>query len=172
MSLLSTAVVADTLVATPKLLHTLVGNLPVTLHTWHPTPDDWSINEVVGHLIAADQVAFAGRIQHMITQDHPTIPAIDVNQIARERQDDQRDLMELLDEFTENRQNHARLVRSLTEEKLARTGFYVKYGDFRVADFVYEWAYHDHAHVQQIMEILKRAVWPHFSATMQQALGG
>ena len=172
MSNFSTAIVADALQATPPLLHTLVGNLPPQLYTQRPPTGGWCINEVVGHLIAADRFAFAERITLMLEQEHPIIPAVNVDQIAQKRQDHLRPLADLFDELAVQRQHHAALVRSLRPEQLKRTGHYAKYGDFRVSDFVYEWAYHDYAHVQQILDLLKLAVWPYFSPTMQRALSG
>ncbi len=168
---LTPAMVAEVLSSTPVLLRTLTSHLPATVHQWQPDTDVWSINEIVGHLTAADQVAFADRIQSMVTTDNPTLPPIDVDQIARERQDRERPLAQLLDELATARQEHVALLRALTAADLARKGTYGSHGIFFVADFVYEWAYHDHAHLQQILDLLRLSIWPHFSPTMQRALG-
>lgn len=172
MSALSTTTVADTLLATPALLQALLAPLPAALLLWKADDETWSIHEVIGHLIAVDRVAFADRIEQMMTEEHPNLSLFDVHQLVRERRDQERLSAELLAELTAQRRQYALLVRSLTPEQMARSGYHPKYGDFRVSDFVYEWAYHDHAHVQQIMEILKQTIWPHFSPTMQLALGG
>jgi len=172
MVALSTATVADTLLATPPLLRTLLEQSSAELLAWKADETTWSIAEVIGHLIAADRVAFADRIEQMLTQDHPNLSRFDVHQLARERQDQLRSLADLLTELADRRQQYVLLVRSLTPAQMARTGHHVRHGDFRVSDFVYEWAYHDHAHLQQIMEILKRSIWPRFSPAMQQALDG
>lgn len=166
----STTSVADALMTTPALLQTLLGHLPPALHTQRPAGGGWCINEIVGHLIAADHFAFAERIELMLAQEHPTIPAVDVDRIAQKRQDHLRTLVDLLDELDAQRHRHVDLIHSLSAEQLTRTGHYTKYGDFRVSDFVCEWAYHDYAHVQQILELLKSAIWPYFSPTMKQAL--
>lgn len=170
--LISTAVVAETLVATPNVLRTLLAPVPAALHTWRADERSWSINEVIGHLIAVDQVAFANRIVQMVDQAHPTLTVFDVHALAEARQDQQRTVDSLLTELAEGRNEYALLVRSLTPAQMQRTGYHSKYGNFCVSDFVYEWAYHDHAHLQQIMEIMKQAVWPCFGAAMQGALGG
>ncbi len=36
---------------------------------WRPTPDEWSANECVGHLIEADRRGFAGRIRRILAQN-------------------------------------------------------------------------------------------------------
>src|SRR4029078_12881399 len=41
---------------------------------WRPTPDEWSANECVGHLIEADRRGFAGRIRRMLSQDGVAAP--------------------------------------------------------------------------------------------------
>ncbi|MEM7133960.1 MAG: DinB family protein [Chloroflexota bacterium] len=162
--------VSTALTSTPTTLRSLLSHLTPEQYRWRPADNEWSINEVIGHLIAADQVAFAGRIQLMLEQEHPTLPRVDVDQLASERQDQQRVLDDLLDELTVGRQKSSQLIRSLTPSQLARTGDYPKYGTFLVSDFVYEWPYHDYAHLQQILTIQQEAIWPHFSPSMQQAL--
>src|SRR5207302_5149642 len=39
-----------------------VEALAKPLHVWHPAEGEWSINEIIGHLIEAERRGFAGRI--------------------------------------------------------------------------------------------------------------
>ena len=162
--------VAHTLETTPKMLRTLLTGVDEALHTWRPEADEWSINEIIGHLIDSDSHAFFDRIQLMLDKDEPMLPGVDVNALSAQRTDNEQEAFSLLNDLAEQRTGHASFVRTLSNEQMARTGSYKSYGLFRVSDFVYEWAYHDFDHTQQIMENLKTAAWPRFSDTMKTAL--
>src|SRR5207247_7550516 len=50
---------------------------------WHPAPNEWCVNECVGHLIEAERRGFAGRIRDMIAGK--SLVAWDQEAVARER---------------------------------------------------------------------------------------
>lgn len=164
--------VAQILQTTPETIRAFLRGIEPLLHVWIPEPDEWSINQVIGHLIETDRHAFADRIQLMLDEKGPEIPGVDVNQLAAERDDNQRDASDLLDELAAQRVAHCKFVLSITADQMARTATFKKHGEFRVSDFVYEWAYHDCDHIQQILAVVKTAAWPQLSETMQGALGG
>ncbi|MEZ4513696.1 MAG: DinB family protein [Chloroflexota bacterium] len=156
---------------TPAVLEAMLAHLDDKLLCWQPQPADWCIKEVLGHLIATDQLAFADRIWLIVEGNNPEIPAVPVNQIASERNDVARPIGDLLAEFRVGRTAVLPQLAHLTPDQLAKTGTYPSYGTFHAYDFLYEWPYHDHSHLQQISDILKAHVFPHMSQTMQQALG-
>ena len=49
---------------------------------WKPTPDEWSANECVGHLIEADRRGFAGRIRRILAEDGVAEPGWDQEAVA------------------------------------------------------------------------------------------
>ena len=163
--------VAAVLRGTPQLLNAQLTPLDESLLTWRIDPEEWCIKEVVGHLIAADQQAFLARIQLMLAEENPMLGGMDVHAAARNRRDDQRPLTDLLLEMEAQRAEMAAFVARLTGAEMARTGVYPPHGIFSVADFVYEWPYHDAAHIKQIQDLLQAQITPHLGATMRAALG-
>ncbi len=164
--------IASILRTTPQTLQHTLAPYDNHIAQWHPTPDDWCINEVLGHLIEADKYAFAGRIRLILSQYHPTIPRWSANKAAKERQDCQKDVHDLLAELAMQRIKSAQFVMSLDMSQLERTGTYPPLGEFKAADFLYEWPYHDFDHIQQILDNLKAQALPLMSDTMRSALGG
>ena len=162
--------IAGIIHATPHVLRSMLAGIDEAILRWHPDEGVWCINESIGHLIAADEQAFAARIALMLTEKHPEIPRWDADAAANQRQDCSRNTFELLDELTANRQHYARFISQLLPEQLAKTGTYRHYGEFKIADFVYEWAYHDHSHLMQISENIRAYIWPNFTGPMQTAL--
>lgn len=162
--------VASILRATPQTLHALLNGIDQDVLTWRPAPGEWCINEVVGHLIEADRQSFMIRIKGMLEAEHYEIQAVDADEIAAQRRDNERDAFDLIDELERQRETCAELVSALSPEDLERSGEYLPHGEFRIADFIYEWAYHDCDHLQQILNNLKARVWPHMGTIMQCAL--
>jgi hypothetical protein len=147
-----------------------MGALDDDLLAWRPAADEWCIKEIIGHLIETDRLAFRGRIELMLAHEHPALGGMDVHGVATARQDDGRPLGELLAELRAERALAAPLVAGLTRAELERTGAYAKLGELRVADLVYEWPFHDAAHLTQMQEIIRLRALPGMSAAMQAAV--
>ena len=159
--------VAESLRVTPALLRSIVATLPPELLERRPAPGEWSIKEILGHLIIAEELGLVGRIRALMASDEPTLALWDQVAIARERNDDARDARELLDEFEVTRERNLSLVRSLQPADLERGGHHPEIGYVRVSDFMHEWVYHDQAHLQQILQIVQQNVWPYLGNTQR-----
>jgi hypothetical protein len=157
---LSPAATAALLRAALETINAEVGALSQALLSWRPTPDDWCINEVLGHLIEAEQRGFAGRIRSMLAHDRPQLDTWDQPAVARARGDCAREGRELLSEFARIRADSIRLVEALRADQLDRSGQHPDVGELRVRDLLHEWVFHDRAHLQQMFENVRAYVWP------------
>ena len=174
LSLTDPLTIAETLLQTVDILDRLLSHLPESVVEWKGGPDDWSIKEVIGHLIAADQTAFYERIETIVSSDRdtlPDIPGFHPGRAATARDDNATPLIELLAELGGSRRAAADYILSLDMTLTTKEGHYPKYGRFNGFDFLFEWPYHDHDHLQQILDILKRQYLPAMSTVMQGALG-
>src|SRR5215208_3249472 len=115
----------------PRQAAALLGTLPVFLRAefeaapqeflqWRPAPEEWCVQQVVGHLIETEERGFAGRIRTILTEERPRFTTWDPSTVARERQDEQRDPAELLAEFIRRRTSGVALVETLTANDLNR----------------------------------------------------
>lgn len=164
--------VAAVLRTTPHVLQALLLPLDDAVLRWRPAADEWCIKEVVGHLIETDRSAFRNRIRHMIEDADPVLSGLDIHSLVRNRRDAERPAFELLRELASQRVAMAELVTSLTPEALARTAPYPKHNKrFSVADFVYEWPFHDAAHTKQILDLIQLQLVPHMGPAMRAAVG-
>ena len=50
-----------------------VEALSKPVHVWHPAEGEWSINEIIGHLIEAERRGFAGRIKILLATKDPQL---------------------------------------------------------------------------------------------------
>src|ERR1700675_975679 len=92
--------------------------LPGEALVFHPAAEDWCVNEVVGHLIEAERLGFAGRIREMLEADDPVFVPWDQPSVAAARHDCDRIPAELIEKFAELREGSARLVAGLSDADL------------------------------------------------------
>jgi hypothetical protein len=128
---------------------------------WHPAEGEWSINEIIGHLIEAERRGFAGRIKILLASKDPQLEGWDQNEVARGRRDDMKPAAKLVAEFERMRAESVKLVRGLTAADLKRGGQHPKVGWLRVADLLQEWVHHDRNHIKQMLSNVQAWAWPH-----------
>ena len=151
---------AKMLRAYPAALLAEIGVLPDPVLLWRPGPDEWCVNEVVGHLIEAEERGFASRVRAILVADDPDFLTWDPPGIARDRGDGERPVGELLKTFLETRLSSAVLVKQLTADDLARSGTHPDVGRLTIGDLLGEWVHHDREHLRQIMANVQGYVWP------------
>jgi len=146
--------------ATPQTLRNELSMLDNDVLLWRATPEEWCINECIGHLIETDKNGFAGRIQQILSEDHPQLIAWDIAGTVAQRRDYERDGFELLDELEAKRQENTQIITQLTPDQLARSGIHPNVGELQVVDLIFEWVHHDRNHVKQIMTNIQNYIWP------------
>lgn len=159
--------IASSIVALPEVVATLLADYPDDQLRRAPAPGEWSVLEVLAHLVEADGPAFRDRITSIARGDG-TVPGYrpaDPAPVA------ELTLAGLVDDLRAERAGSAALLRSLTETELRATGPHVDGRVFAAADFVREWPYHDADHLQQILSALKVLHVEGMSDTMRSALG-
>ena len=141
---------AELLRRMPVVLRELISALPNRAIGYHPGPGKWCIKEVVGHLTEEDKRDFVGRVELMLRQEQPRLDLNDQDEVALERHDCDKNILELLDEFTSVRKASVRFVEQLSACDLERTGLHPKIGLIRVRELLHEWLYHDLNHARQV----------------------
>lgn len=161
--------IADTIEAFPNVLAALLA--PIADDTLRQRPDvgEWCPLEVIGHLIVSDGPAFRDRIAAIVNGEAeiaPFNPSLDLT--GRDFQ--AADLSDLVDELRIERAKSASFLRSLDPLDLRRTADFPAHGSFAAGDFVHEWTFHDHDHLQQILASTKSAYLPFMTVPMRRAL--
>jgi hypothetical protein len=158
---LSTAEVAALLESAVATIRAEVAVLPPAVTTFHPGEAEWSINEVIGHIIEAERRGFGGRIRTLLGNTDPQLEGWDQNEVARGRRDDMKPAAKLVAELERMRAESVSLVRGLTPGDLTRGGQHPKVGWLRVEDLLQEWVHHDRNHIRQILGNVQAWAWPH-----------
>jgi hypothetical protein len=161
--------VAALVQASVEGLRTEVAALPEALLVWHPAPGEWSVKEVLGHLIEADRRGFSGRIRIILDGTDPALERWDQNAVARARGDDARDARALMQELISLREDGVALARRLGPADLQRGGHHPTVGYLRVGDLLHEWVHHDRNHLKQILANVQAYAWPHMGNSQKFA---
>ena len=156
---LTPARVAGLLRATAVTLRAEVDALGTEGVSWHPAPGEWCVNEVLGHLLEAEQRGFAGRIQRIIEEPGRRLLTWDQVAVTKARQDCEK--TDLMAEFERVREESAQLVLSLQPEQLALTGDHPQVGELLIGGLLHEWPHHDRSHVKQALSNVQAYAWQH-----------
>jgi hypothetical protein len=152
---------------TPKLLETLLGDLPGEPLHWKPAPDRWSISEVLAHLAALEQI-YAERTLRMVTEDSPPLAKYDLAGATARGDYSRGSAGENLALFTRTRRSALALLTGLPVSAGARTGVHSELGTITFAHMLNEWANHDLGHLRQIAELYRaHAFHPHSGPFMK-----
>ena len=138
----------DLLAAFPEQLKRQIEGLDDAALRFRPAPDEWSIMELVGHIIDVGAL-WPGRTRQMLAADNPTLAAIDPGWV-RQRDYHNKQPEFLLITLAEQRAEYVEFLRVLRPAQLARSGIHPTRGPLTVAQGIAALADHDRGHSEQI----------------------
>jgi DinB family protein len=152
---------------TPRLLETMLSDLPGELLHRKPAPERWSISEVLAHLAALEQV-FAERVLRMVAEESPALARYDLEGAKTRGEYSRGSAGENLALFTRTRRSTLALLVGLPASAGARTGLHSELGTITLSEMLNEWANHDLGHLRQIAELYRaHAFHPHSGPFMK-----
>jgi uncharacterized damage-inducible protein DinB len=141
------ALVVASMRATPGLLRLLTADATPGQVTAPPTPGQWSIVDVVRHLVEGDRDTFVPRLRRVLAEARPVFDA------GRRASGDASDLGTLLDVFAKARGQAVELLAGLDDAGWRREGVSPSRGPLTVESYARTMAAHDTEHLQQIHDV-------------------
>jgi hypothetical protein len=152
---------------TPRLLETMLCDLPGELLHWKPAPERWSISEVLAHLAALEQV-YAERALRMVAEESPALVKYDLAGAVARGEYSRGSAGENLALFTRTRRSTRALLVGLPASAAVRTGVHSELETITLSETLNEWANHDLGHLWQIAELYRaHAFHPHSGPFMK-----
>jgi hypothetical protein len=142
-----------TLRETPDRLTQLTSGLADGALDYRSQPDEWTIREIMAHLVDDEMFVMRTRLERIAKEDHPSLAPNDEKAWYTTRNTSRDELVELLADFAAQRAASMSIITFLTEDDWARQGLQPEYGHFTAEKWLSYWADHDVTHIQQIERI-------------------
>jgi hypothetical protein len=107
--------------AQPDEMKSTLGNLSDLQARFKPGPEEWSIKEIVSHLIDGERV-FSYRLLRISRQDKTPLPGFEQEDYVRTSGADELPLADLLAEFEFLRRANTLAIRNMTEKATLQVG--------------------------------------------------
>jgi hypothetical protein len=139
----------DELGKTPELLEEFAGGLSDEALKEKPAGAEFSFTGQACHLRDLEIEGYGVRIRRILAEEEPDLPDFDGARVAAERDYDAQDFREALEAFRDARRENLRIVESLAEAELRRTGVYDGSRRVTLLDVLGMMREHDADHVAQ-----------------------
>jgi DinB superfamily len=146
--------------STPGKVRREIRDLSLRQMKTRPTPDKWSIQEILAHLDDVEEVGMRTRVAAMVEQQEPTLSPFDQEARVVEMEYSKKDPLASLARLTRQRRANVRWLRTLRPGQLRRRGVHESVGEVTAGEMIHEWAFHDLGHLKQILEVKRYALWP------------
>jgi hypothetical protein len=139
----------------PKTLASLIESVAEAKLTQRPSPEKWSVTEILAHL-AEDELTSTWRYRQMLEHDGPELPGFDQDLWANVGDYASWEPGDALEMFRLLREANLRMFAHLTPEQWQRHGYHSERGKLTVRDLCRHMAAHDINHIEQVRRILAR----------------
>ena len=117
-----------------------------------PTPDEWSIHEVILHLPDSETFVYE-RLRRVLAEERPTLQAFAESLWAQNLEYRRQDYRLALALFKAQRAANAALLRHLPDEAWLRMGVHTENGEMSLYDIFTTYLRHGEVHLRQIEQI-------------------
>lgn len=147
---LSRAQLIATLEQTGPALVRLTSDLADMALDFRPATGDWSIREILAHLVDDEMYVMRTRFERIIKEDRPHLAPHDEQKWYAGRNTSRDALPELLADFGLQRAASLGIIGMLRAEDWRRDGYQPEYGHFTAEEWLSHWVAHDTTHIQQV----------------------
>ncbi len=120
---------------------------------WKPTPNDWSILEVINHLYDEEREDFRTRIDFVLHRPGEDPPGIDPEGWVTERAYNERDLSESVQRWLAERRQSVTWLEGLQDANWEQSYAHPLGFSIRAGDLLASWLVHDFLHLRQLTEL-------------------
>jgi len=135
-----------------EIIRTLVLGITQAEAQVKPTPESWSILEVICHLVDEERDDFRQRVDFALNRPGETWPPIHPGAWVTERKYNERDLEQSLNDFLAERAKSLDFLKGL-ESANWNASKMTPYGETKAGDLLGSWVAHDNLHMRQLVEL-------------------
>ncbi len=146
------ATLKQLLAANSGLIQKLTEGITLSQARWKPSPDRWSILEVINHLYDEEREDFRLHLDIMLHNPDQPWPPIDPKGWVTTRKYNEQSLESSIEKFLSERQQSLTWLEALTAPHWDST-VQAPWGNFKAGDMFASWVVHDQWHIQQLVEL-------------------
>ena len=136
-----------------ELIRELVAGISQEQDKIKPSPEEWSVLEVVNHLYDEEREDFRQRFDYLLHRPSEEWPPIDPAGWVTSRNYNQRELPGSLQNFLDERQKSLAWLANLDQPNLEAVETHPVAGKFHAGDMLAAWVAHDVLHLRQLVEL-------------------
>jgi hypothetical protein len=140
--------------ATADAIARLIDGVPGAALSARPSPDRWSVREIIAHL-ADSEIVIGFRMRLILGSPGVAVAAYDQNSWASSGHYDRRDPKQSLEQLRVLRDGNLALLASLDKEQWSHYGMHSERGRESIEHIARMTAGHDVNHLRQIEQILR-----------------
>jgi hypothetical protein len=143
----------ELLAATPAILRGLMSEISEEDARWKPSPDRFSIAEVLAHLSHSEGHCYRTRVDRFLAEEMPAFEPDDAQMhldLYRNANPE-----EELGQFEGQREANLELLRGLPAAAGNRKALHREAGEITLSQMLHEWTLHDLGHVRQVAELVR-----------------
>jgi hypothetical protein len=144
----------DSLARFPQTLSAITAGLSIEAYRRRGPAGQWSIVEIVGHLVDEEQLDFPVRLHLTLTNPTTDWPPIDPEATVRKNNWQDALLAPLSAKFAEKRAVNLRDLAGVENPDWAQIHTHPKFGSMSAGELLASWAAHDWLHLRQICKRL------------------
>lgn len=150
---------------TPIIIEKILQTASDDQMHWKPSPDRWSISEVLAHLSDAEVKGFRERVEQMLKSDSAKLAAYDQEAAYKEGRYSHGKARDHLHNFCHERDRSLSFLRYIPASAGSRGADHSTIGKITIDELMNEWAFHDLGHIRQITELFRsHAFYPRLGA--------
>ncbi len=143
----------DRFAANAAAIQSLVAGVDANQASWHPSPDAWSILEVINHLADEEREDFRTRVDLTLHQPDADWPKIEPGAWVTQRDYAGRGLAESLTRFLDERATSLTWLRGLQAPNWESEHRHPQFGGMTAGQLFAAWLAHDLLHLRQLVEL-------------------
>ena len=122
-----------------------------------PTPESWSILEVICHLYDEEREDFREHLDFILNRQHETWHAIDPQRWVTERHYNRQSFASMQEKFFEERKKSLAWLERLAGSDWDTT-YTSEYGSVSAGEMLSCWIAHDNLHIRQLVELRRHRI--------------
>ncbi|RDY58159.1 DinB family protein [Flagellimonas nanhaiensis] len=136
-----------------KIFQETLSGIPLELVYWKNNPKDWSLLEIICHLVDEEVEDFRARVEHTLIRPNEPLKPFDQIAWIVERNYNGQDFDTMLKRFDDERRESITWLRTTKDMNWDNTIEHPQLGSISARSFLWNWLAHDYHHIRQINKI-------------------